>query len=253
MIANHLLETVASTPKQRKGLTLFEFVVATGVVLLIGFVAVAFLLPVTRSARPTAYRSQCKNNLKQIAIALHNYHDQYHAFPPAYTIDADGKPLHSWRTLILPYMEQKALYYKIDLTKPWDDPVNAEAYKSGIEAYRCPATKGPANHTSYMAIVTSDSCFRSTEPRMLSEITDETAKTLLVIEVDSESAVHWMAPIDADEAFIIRMCLKTNLTHTGGMHVAFVDGSVTFLNQTVSPGTLHALISIAGKEPLIGY
>ena len=77
---------------------------------------------------------QCANNLKQIALALRNYESVYHALPPAYTVDAEGKPLHSWRTLILPYLEQQALYDKIDLSKPWDDPANKEAYET--DAFR---------------------------------------------------------------------------------------------------------------------
>lgn len=254
MIANPLSKTVATTPKQRKGLTLFEFVIATGVVLLIGFVTVAFLLPVTRSARPAAYRSQCKNNLKQIAIALLNYNDVYHALPPAYTIDADGKPLHSWRTLILPYMDQKPLYDKIDLTKPWDDPVNAEASKSNpYSIYRCPSATCPQTHATYLAVVTSNSCFRPTESRRLSEITDRHAATLMVIEVDSEHAVHWMAPRDADESFVLGFGQNDKLAHTGGMHALFVDSTVRFLNASLSAEILRALISIDGNESLTDY
>src|SRR4029079_14091872 len=63
------------------------------VIVTLGVLA-ALLLPATRRAGPAAYRMQCSINLKQIAIALHSYHDKYGALPPAYTVDADGKPLH---------------------------------------------------------------------------------------------------------------------------------------------------------------
>src|SRR4051812_5995401 len=69
-------------------------------------VLIALMLPMVRSARPAAYRNACSNNLKQIAVALQNYSAMYDALPPAYTTDAEGKPLHSWRTLILPYLEE---------------------------------------------------------------------------------------------------------------------------------------------------
>src|SRR5262245_49759347 len=88
---------------------------------------VALLLPLSRSARPAARRAQCTNNLKQIALALHDYEQEHGALPPAYTVDAAGRPLHSWRTLILPYLEQEKLYQSIDLSKPWNDPANAQA------------------------------------------------------------------------------------------------------------------------------
>ena len=86
---------------------------------------IAFFFPATRCNWPAARRMQCMNNLKQIALALHNYSSDYNALPPAYTVDVDGKPLHSWRTLILPYLEQQALYETIDMTKPWNDPASA--------------------------------------------------------------------------------------------------------------------------------
>ena len=110
---------------RRSAFTLIELLV----VLLVLAVAVVLFFPPQRMAREAARRTQCKNNLKQIGLALHNYHDEYGAFPPAYTVDADGKPLHSWRTLLLPYLDQRPLYATIDLTKAWDDPANAEACK----------------------------------------------------------------------------------------------------------------------------
>ena len=76
----------------------------------VGGVLVALLLPAVQAARESARRMQCSNNLKQVALAMHNYHDTYQSFPPAYTVDADGNKLHSWRTLLLPYIEQAALY-----------------------------------------------------------------------------------------------------------------------------------------------
>jgi len=114
--------------------------------------------------------------------------------PPAYTTDEMGKRLQSWRTLILLYLEQKPLYDTIDLSKPWDDPANAEAFKVGVPAYICPSAGCPANHTTYPAIVTVKGCLRPAEPRPLSEITDNPGETLIVIEVDTPHAVPWMVP-----------------------------------------------------------
>ncbi len=237
-----------STSTQKKGLTLIHLLV----VLAILGVLVAFLLPAQRNARGAARRTQCKNNLKQIGLALHNYHDTYQAFPPAFTVDENGKPLHSWRTLILPFVDQVSLYNKIDLSKPWDDPANAEAFKTRISAYQCPSSPTDVlpTHTTYMAVVTANSCFRPTEPRVMSEISDDRGKTIMVIEVDTDQAVHWMSPMDANESLVLGIGPKTKHAHTGGMHALFVDGSVRFLGEGFSVADRLAMISIAGNEPV---
>lgn len=85
-------------PSSRRRITLVELLVVLSIVA----VLIALLLPATRSARPAAHRAMCVNNLRQIALALHNYEQVCKCLPPAYTVDASGRPLHSWRTLILP-------------------------------------------------------------------------------------------------------------------------------------------------------
>ncbi|MDH3719020.1 MAG: DUF1559 domain-containing protein, partial [Planctomycetota bacterium] len=92
--------------------------------LLILALLVTLLLPVVQSCRESASRVQCMNNLKQIALALHQYHDQYGSFPPAYVAGPDGKPWHSWRVLILPFIEAEPLYAMYNFDEPWDGPNN---------------------------------------------------------------------------------------------------------------------------------
>lgn len=77
-----------------------------------------FLMKGVRSGRDAARRVMCKDNLHQIGIALHNYHEQHGSFPPAYTTDQNGKPLHSWRVLLLPYLDRPNLYQQIRLDEP---------------------------------------------------------------------------------------------------------------------------------------
>lgn len=230
----------------RTGLTLIEVLVPVGFIGLI-LIAIALLLPpVTRGSRPAARRTQCKSNLRQIGLALHNYVDVYGTFPPAYTVDEYGNPLHSWRTLILPYLDQPTLYDKIDLSKPWDDPVNSELGKQ-VYAYQCAEFKGPSIHTTYMAVVGSNALFNAT-PRSIAEITDGTSNTLMVIEVDADHAVPWMSPQDADAALVLSLGSSKKPPHVGGMHAALADGTVRFLSAKTSKEVLQALISIDGKD-----
>lgn len=246
MFANskQLAEKSHLAKKSHRGYTAVELIVSIVVIAIL----IALLLPPVTRSREGSRRSQCKNNLKQIALALFNYESHYHVLPPAYTVDADGNPLHSWRTLILPYLDSNTLYSKIDLTKAWNDPANATAFNTSIPIYQCPSAILPANHTAYMAIVTSNSCLQATEPRSLSEIKDGLSKTLMVIEVDVAHSVPWMAPSDADDALLQSLFPKGKHSHTGGMHGATVDGSVRFINQNLSLDALHAIISVVGGE-----
>jgi prepilin-type processing-associated H-X9-DG protein len=230
--------------KPRRKVTLLNVLAIMGIFGLL----IALMLPAVRTAGPAAYRAQCTNNLKQIAMALSSYESVYKVLPPSYTVDAAGAPLHSWRTLILPYLDRQPLYESIDLSKPWNDPANAKAYATEILLYRCPAMNLPSGSTTYLAIVAPGGCFLPDKSRRLSEITDPRGATLMVIDADKDHAVHWMAPIDADESIVIGINEKSKLNHPGGTNAAFVDGSVRFLRASMPTGLRRALISIAGDD-----
>jgi hypothetical protein len=218
-------------------------------VLAIGCVLLALMLPAVRRGREPSRRTQCKNNLKQIALALHNYEADYHALPPACTLDAYGNRLHSWRTLMLPYLEQAPLYQSIAFSKAWDDPANAKACNTCVPAYQCPSTADLSkNHTTYLASCAPNGCFHPREPRRLSEITDGLAETLMVVEVPAEHSVPWMSPSDADEELLLSIAAQSKLAHAHGMHAALCDGSIRFLSVEMPAATRRALISIAGGD-----
>jgi type II secretory pathway pseudopilin PulG len=229
--------------KSKHGFSVIEVVVILGIIALL----LALMLPAMRSAGPAARRTQCKNNLRNIALALLNYESTYHALPPAYTLDAQGNRLHSWRTLILPFLDEQRLYKKIDLSKAWNDPANAEAFKTTVSAYHCLAADCAANQTTYLAVVASNSCLRPTQPRLLSEITVEPGKALLVIEVESQHAVDWMAPVDADEELVLGFGPKTQFPHGEGTSAAFLDGTVQLLGADMPVTERRALISVTAK------
>ncbi len=177
-MSDHSLESVdieSDVPGQKGGVftCLVQVVTAVGLVLLL----IAILLPAVTRSRNEARRINCRNNLKSIGLALHNYHEAYGAFPPAYTVDAEGNPLHSWRTLILPHFAMlqidEGLYEKIDFSKPWNDPANAEVFAARPYAYHCPSYVLTGGQTPYLAVVTANSCLRPTDPRPISEVTDD--------------------------------------------------------------------------------
>jgi prepilin-type N-terminal cleavage/methylation domain-containing protein/prepilin-type processing-associated H-X9-DG protein len=121
-----------SSPK-RAAFTLVELLV---VIAIIG-VLVALLLPAVQAAREAARRSQCTNNLRQLAIAMHNYHDTHLAFPINYMPRAAST--YSWMQGVLPYIEQAALYIQIVPGAPTTLTANATVASTPIKTYRCPS------------------------------------------------------------------------------------------------------------------
>ena len=211
--------------------------------------AVMLLMPARRTAVPFAVRMSCDNNLKMIGIGLRSYADHYHSFPPRYTVDSRGRPLHSWRTLILPFIEEDQLYRSIDLSKAWNDPVNSQARRSAPSVFHCPAANDNAPHyTTYLAVVAPAGAFHPDRARRPAEFED--AQTLMVIEVPAKDAFHWMSPHDTDAGFVLRFDSQTEFAHQGGTHVVFSDGTVRFLSGGVPQSIRRAMISIAGNEDL---
>jgi prepilin-type processing-associated H-X9-DG protein len=238
----------APEPRPRRRFRIVNVLVALGIIL----VLILLLLPNVRSAGGAARRSQCQNNLRNIALALQGYANAHNALPPAYTVGADGRPLHSWRTLILPYLDEQELYKTIDLSKPWDDPVNSTAFHTRLAIYLCPSAQSARsrNETPYLAVVGPNACFLPRAPRPLKDITDRHAATLMVVEADEAHAVPWMAPSDASDSLVMGLGPDTTFHHPGGTNAAFVDGHISFLFSNMSPEIRRMLISIAGNDEI---
>ena len=123
-------------------------------------VLVALLLPAVQAAREAARRSQSMNNLKQIALAMHNYHDTFTAFPPAYSVDKDGKPLLSWRVHILPVSSSSTpLYQEFHLDEPWDSDHNKKLIARMPQIYRSPNSMAEPGKTVYLGNAGKDGVF----------------------------------------------------------------------------------------------
>ena len=125
----------------RGGFTLVELLV---VITIIG-ILIALLLPAVQAAREAARRAQCSNNLKQIGLALHNYHQAVSTFPPGGITEGpccSTKSLTSWAISILPYLEQQALYDKYDMNAFNEDPPNQLVRETFLAAYACPTETG---------------------------------------------------------------------------------------------------------------
>jgi len=140
-----------------RGFTLIELLVVIAIIAIL----VSLLLPAVQQAREAARTTQCRNNLKQIGLALHNYHDAHRTFPPAYV----GSPVVSgtafgvtfpddnlngpsglgWGALILPFIEQSVLYQQLDSSVPLWAPQQAAAIRTKVNAFLCPSATGGDN------------------------------------------------------------------------------------------------------------
>lgn len=232
------------------GFTLIEVLL---VLIMLGVVAYLFLMPSLSPPPEARYRTECRHNLKEIGYALHVYHDDYRVFPPAYTVDTNGKPLHSWRTLLLPYLDRKDLYDRLDLSKPWNAPENASVFENQ-SWLQCPSLKKlPQSQTTYLAIVTDTSCIRLGQSLTFPEVTDGTSNTMCVIEVRQDQAVPWMEPRDLDSAGLLAFGPETQETHTDRRHILMMDGSVLSLSRTTPHETIKALATAAGGETIAEF
>jgi prepilin-type processing-associated H-X9-DG protein len=192
-------------------------------------------------------RTRSHNNLKQIMIALHNYHDVNGQFPPAVVKDADGKPLYSWRVLILPYIEQGQLFNQFDKTKAWDDPANLDISETAIEVFRSPLDSSlPPNGTSYFVLVGDHTAFSADRPGRLTDIMDGTSNTIGVVELKGISG-SWAAPIDPKFESVGMSIGPTpgqlNPNGPNQLNVAMCDGSVRSLPATTPPMTLQLMFT----------
>ncbi len=218
----------------------------------------AFVTPTLVLARDSSQRMQCSNNLNLIALAIQNYESACQQLPPAYTVDAEGKRLHTWRTLILPFVGEQALYSRIDLSKPWDDPANAFLQDVDILLFRCPASKIAPGMTTYQAIDDPRSAFPGSEPQKIENITDGSSNTILLFECEGVNAVHWAEPKDQSmSSFLSASQLQARVnnesspakrSHRGGRNAVMVDGSPQFFPNGTDQEVLEGLATRQGGE-----
>jgi hypothetical protein len=204
--------------------------------------------PAVSRVSEAAARAHSANNLKQIALALHNYHDTYGRLPPAAIYSRAGKPLLSWRVAILPFIEQQSLFQQFKLDEPWDSPNNKPLLAIQVLTYQFPRDIDlPPDHTIYRVFEGPGAAFDGPRGRSFGEFADGTANTLLVIEADQ--GVPWTKPDEL--AFDPRQPVAPIKGHfANGFQAAMADGAVRLINRNTSETTLRAAITRNGGEIL---
>jgi prepilin-type processing-associated H-X9-DG protein len=244
-------EQLAKLPLKRKGEVLSLSIDVPqgpyGSMLAWGGFSAGLALPAVQKVRDSASRMASQNNLKQMALAMHNYESSYGQFPAAAICDKAGKPLLSWRVAILPFIEQQNLYNQFHLDEPWDSPHNIKLADIQVKLYRLPGvvSKPGDTKTHYRVFVGPNAAFEMKKSRRIADITDGTSNTLMIVE--AAEAVPWTKP-EGLEYDPEKRPPKLGRFYGGGCNVAFFDGSVHFLKSTLPEPILRALITPAGGE-----
>lgn len=265
-----------SRPAGVPGFTLVELLV---VMAIIGAL-IATLLPAVQMARETARRAGCLNNLRQMGIGVHHYHDALGTFPPGgiehrTTINpATGRPYGAsgrqlaWSVFLLPYVEQGSLYARLDTGKAFDAVENAEGAATVLSIYICPSVpqgsqlrsgRGPCQ---YGGIHGERITAPNNPPKgvmlydraiAIAEITDGTSNTLIIAEDGEFADGQWINARNVfDQAYAINRApaFENDIRskHPGGANGLFCDGSAHFLSETMELPTLAAICTRAGRE-----
>jgi len=205
-------------------------------------------LPAIAKARDAAQRAQSSNNLKQIALAIHNYHDVHKALPAAVMLGPDGKTKHSWRVAILPYIEQENLYRQYRFDEPWDSENNKKVLDQMPPVFRHPNAKGKATNSSYYVLTGKGGIFQEEAAKKGTDFTairDGTSNTILAVEANRDTP--WTKPEDI--AFDVDGQLpKLGGFAREGFAAAFADGSVRFISAGIDAKILKALFTAGGGE-----
>ena len=208
-----------------------------------------------RVARDGALACSAQCPLNQLQLALHNYHEMYRCFPPAYLADATGTPIHSWRVLILPFIEEKSLYDAYRFDEPWNGPNNLKLADRMPQIFHIPSEPASTALTNIVAIVGPGTAFPGSKCTRMEEYADGLDNTILLVET-AASRILWLEPNDLHVegmSFTVSSHEKPSIScsRRGGPYVVFADSIHAYeLNTSLHSEALRALTTIAGGEKM---
>lgn len=235
--------------------------IVLGVVLLVSLVCGGGLVGLTvysvGKVRNAASRAYAQNNMKQLALAMHNYHDT-HGHMPASLPTKDGKPGLSWRVALLPFLDQGPLYNQFKLDEPWDSPNNIKLLDQMPRLFVNQRMAHPMNHTCYRVFVGGGAMFEHGKKTRMGSfgkprpdeiyINDGLSNTIMFIE--AADTVPWTKPDEltySPTGPLPALGVVGETTFT----IAFADGSVRSLNRDTAQNMIRAAITANGNENVI--
>lgn len=213
----------------------------------------AAVVPAIAQAQGAAQQAQATNNLRQIGIAFHNYHDAHGSFPPSFVTDENGTPLYSWRVLLLPYLEHAAAYEAFDKDASWDSPQNSVISSTMIPAYGHPEDN--STMTSFFMPTGVGLIAEPGKAVKFADVMDGSSNTVLVVDAGYPIG-PWAAPTDFDlspGAYTIGPG-GTIQPRNGEVTVLFADGSTQSFDAASFPlMELQSMFTRAGGEVVNRY
>lgn len=203
-------------------------------------------------------RSASIRNLEVIAKALNNYASEHGQYPPPVIRDSNGIAMHSWRVMLLPYLQEDQLFNEYDLTKPWNDPENLEIQYRIPDVYLHPQSGGAgwSSTSAYYLITGAGTLFPPRDPLAPEDITDDASQTVLLVEgIPLVASGSWTEPVDLDFASMTGDLLSGSANEPGGISqegvtLATADGRGHFIPSDIEPATFRALVTPRGGERL---
>jgi len=220
-----------------------------------------------------AKTTQSRNQMKQITLALHNYLSAHGHFPPAIVLGPDGKPWHSWRVFVLPFMEQASLNDAYRFTEPWNSEHNMKIAETILPMYNDPIHDDPkSNFAHYAAAVGDDTVlstiqFDGTEEGLkialkdctnFQDIKDGTSSTIMVGTINPSEKIVWTEPRDVEvdrEQFELSSPGSFSTPHditpqneAGVALFGMGDGAIQKVSAHINPKVLKALFTKSGME-----
>lgn len=219
-----------------------RLVLWTTVIAVLVTVSYAFVVPRIQEWRIAAYRTRTKANLKQLMIAIHNYHDRYDSFPPAFVVGPDGQRWHSWRALLLPELDPDlAKEYRMD--EPWNGPTNRRLAHRTPTAFQSIEQTPEDGRTSYFAVIGKRTLWPAYQSMNLRDVVDGTSNTIALVE-SAEPDISWLEPLDMMTSEFVSSLRKGELARRHhGSSVAMADGSVRFLSKDIDGVLLNGLLT----------
>ena len=196
----------------------------------LGLVLLVLLVPSIRRPLSPNRIQRCEHHLRRIGVAFLAYHERYGSFPPAYTVDAEQQPLHSWRVLLLPFLDEEPLYRQFRLDEPWDSPHNLKLLPQRPDVFADTSGKSTCETcTAYAAPLGAATIFRGAVPVGRDEIEDPLSRTILIGEI-RPNLIHWTEPLDVPYGnFTLGEAGVFVGQHRAGVYFLRADGSVGFM------------------------